>query len=69
MGIERHAALIVNVLRRMMWSRISVCVGVLTCRGGVYCIGVYSVCGGELINKGVNVVGEGGERCRHTVEV
>ena len=44
----------------------------------MYSIGVYSarvcvcVCGGgggELIKKGVNVVGTGGERCRHTVEV
>ena len=37
--------------------------------GWVYSIEVYSVCGGELINKGVNVVGTGSERCRHTVEV
>ena len=49
-----------------MWSRIYVCVNV---QGWVYSIGVYCVCGGELINKGVNVVGIGGVRCRHTVEV
>ena len=35
----------------------------------MYSIGVYSVCGGELINKEVNVVRIGGVRCRHTVEV
>ena len=29
-------------------------------QGVVHSIGVYSVCGGELINKGVNVVGTGG---------
>ena len=51
-----------------MWSYISVCGCVLTYRGGCIVLGC-TACGDKLINKGVNVVGIGGVRCRHTVEV